>query len=143
MQIRLQTLFQDVVKNTGRVRTSANRYNTGKTTSNPSASMGLNINIQSAWEEGYFKNMSNSPNRVRMVRQGLIQDTPVGIRKQGKTKWLDKLELETRVSKAAITRSVIHAEQYWRLNRNTEWLGKVMNTRAASGNWKMDSFQDS
>ncbi len=31
----LQALFQDVVKNTGRVKTSANRYNTGKTKSNP------------------------------------------------------------------------------------------------------------
>ncbi len=31
VQIHLQDLFQDMVKNIGRVKTSAKRYNTGKT----------------------------------------------------------------------------------------------------------------
>ncbi len=54
VQIHLQALFQDVVKNTGKVKTSANRYNTGKTKSNPRESVGLwsANNIQRAWEVG-------------------------------------------------------------------------------------------
>ncbi len=54
MQINLQALFQDVVKNTEGVKTSVNSYNTGKTKSNPRPSVGLwsANNIQRAWEEG-------------------------------------------------------------------------------------------
>ncbi len=41
VQIHLKALFQDLVNYTGRVKTSANRYNTDKTKSNPRASVGL------------------------------------------------------------------------------------------------------
>ncbi len=42
VQIRLQALFQDLVKNTGRVKTSANRYNTDKTKINPMVNVSNN-----------------------------------------------------------------------------------------------------
>ncbi len=61
VQIHFQALFQDLVK------TSANMYNTGKTESNPRASVGLwsANNIQRAREEGWYNNMTNNPNEVQ------------------------------------------------------------------------------
>ncbi len=67
VQIHFQALFQDLAKNTGRVKTSAYMYNTGKTKSNTRASVGLwsANNIQRAREEGWYNNMTNNPNEVQ------------------------------------------------------------------------------
>ncbi len=54
------------------------------------------VQTVSEWDKGQYK----------------IHRKESGDRKQGNTKWLDHLEQETRLSKAAITRWVINAEQY-------------------------------